>query len=93
VLDLRADGGDRADVVCARPDAHLGAAADLPGGVLLVGDGPLDAAQVRGALGRPPLGAVPVSARVARAGALGRVPSALPGSWLKVLRTVLTRLA
>lgn len=82
-----------ADLVCARPDAGLdvlrGQPADLP--VLVIGDGPLDMAAVRRRLGRPPLAWLPSSTRVARAGVAGRVPSALPGTWLKTLRTALGR--
>lgn len=55
-------------------------------GVLVVEHGPLDRAGVRRCLGRPPAGWLPYSARVARAGLGGRVPSALPGSWVAALR-------
>jgi hypothetical protein len=87
VLDVRADGR-AADLRCARPDVHLGREGDgAP--VLLVGDGPLDAAGVRAALdGDAPIGRLPASARGARAGAAGRVPAGLPGSWLATLRAV-----
>lgn len=88
-----AGGTDAADVLVARPDAGLRAAAAAPREVpvLVVGDGPLDRAGVRRALGRAPVGILPVSARVARAGVSGRVPSGLPGTWLAKLSTVLTR--
>jgi hypothetical protein len=89
VLDLRTDDRGRADLLCARPDVHLPAAAARDGAVLLVGEGPLGSGQVRAALGRRPAGALPTSARVARAGVLGRVPSGLPGSWLAALRSIL----
>lgn len=84
---------DAADLLVARPDAGLRAAAAAPGEipVLVVGDGPLDRAGVRRALGRAPVGTLPSSARVARAGVSGRVPSGLPGTWLAKLATVLTR--
>jgi hypothetical protein len=95
VVDLRAPchlAG--ADLVCARPDSSLTVLShqpsDLP--VLVVGDGPLDQAAVRRRLGRPPVAWLPRSARVARAGLAGTVPSALPGSWLKALRTGLGRI-
>lgn len=94
VVDLRAPRQlAGADLVCARPDAGLGALdgqpADLP--VLVVGDGPLDQAGVRHRLGRPPLAWLPGSARVARAGVAGRVPAGLPGAWLETLRAALGR--
>lgn len=89
VLDLRTAGRMEADLLCARPDAHLPAAAEAGGGVLLLGDGPLGSRQVHAALGRRVAGRLPDSARVARAGAAGRVPSALPGSWLRTLRAAL----
>lgn len=91
VTDGRTEGRGSAALVCARPDVHLAAAAGLPGAVLLVGDGPLDAGQVRAVLGRAPAGRLPTSARVARAAALGRVPSGLPGTWLRDLREALRR--
>lgn len=87
VVDLRADPAG-ADLIVARPDAGLRAAAGTSAPVLLVGDGPLDARGARRVLGRAPLAWLPASARVARAGLVGRVPSALPGRWLAVLRPV-----
>lgn len=78
-----------ADLVVARPDARLRAAAALAAPVLLAGDGPLDTRGVRRVLGRRPAARLPASARVARAGLAGRVPAALPGSWLAVLDTLL----
>jgi hypothetical protein len=89
VLDLRAGGGDGADLVVARPDAHLAAAALTPARTVLVGEGALGPARVRAALGGRPAGHLPASARVARAGAAGRVPAGLPGTWLAALRRVL----
>jgi|GEM_PF-1710794 len=74
-----------ADVRC-----HLAAAMQAP--VVLVGEGPLAPRQVAALLGRPPAVTLPRSARVARAGALGRVPAALPGRWLRELRRGLPRL-
>lgn len=78
-----------ADVLVARPDAGLRAAAGATVPVVLVGQGPLDGRGVRRLLGRPPLVWLPASSRVARAGLAGRVPSALPGRWLAGLRDVL----
>jgi hypothetical protein len=82
-----------ADLVVARPDAGLrgfaGAPVDVP--VLMVGDRPLDRADVRRILGGPPAGWLPWSARIARAGCAGRVPSALPGRWLRELRAIVAR--
>lgn len=95
VLDLRAPRRlAGVDLVCARPDAGLGALdgqpADLP--IVVVGDGPLDQAGVRRRLGRPPAAWLPESVRVARAGVAGRVPAGLPGGWLGTLRAALGRL-
>ncbi len=92
VVDLGVTGeglAPVADVLLARPDAHLATAAGRRAPVLLVGDGPLDAAGVRRLLGRRPLGHLPSSARVARAGLDGRVPTGLPGSWLRRLEGAL----
>lgn len=88
VWDERA-GPAEADVLVGRPDAGLRAAAGATVPVVVVGEGPLDARAVRRVLGRPPLVWLPASARVARAGLAGRVPSALPGRWLAGLRDVL----
>lgn len=75
-------------VVVARPDAAVRWAAPVAGRsvVVLAGRGPLDAPSVRRWLGRAPDAVLPASARVARAGLRGRVPSALPGTWLAQLR-------
>lgn len=92
-----AAGGHRAtgpvDLLVARPDAGLRAAAGAPDDVpvVVVGDGPLDRPGVRRTLGRRPAATLPWSARVARAGLTGRVPSGLPGTWLAALATVLGR--
>jgi hypothetical protein len=93
VVDLRAPAHlAGADLVCAKPDAGLGALdrqpADLP--ILIVGNGPLDRAGVRHRLGRPPVAWLPESVRVARAGVAGRVPAGLPGTWLETLRSAIT---
>lgn len=93
VVDLRAPRRlAGADLVCARPDAGLGALEEQPADelpVLVVGDGPLDQAGVHRRLGRPPVGWLPESLRVARAGVAGRVPAGLPGAWLGILRSAL----
>lgn len=88
IADLRVSPA-AADLLVARPDAGLRAAAGTRVPVLLVGDGPLDRRGVRRALGAPAAGFLPASARVARAGLAGRVPSALPGRWLAELAAVL----
>lgn len=82
-----------ADLVLVRPDSSLRAAIALPAdvGVLVTGSGPLDRAGVRRLLGVPPVGWLPEDARVARAGVRGRVPSSLPGTWLRLLRAALSR--
>jgi len=76
-----------ADLVVARPDRCLEDAGDAP--VAVVGRGVVGAAGVRRLLGRDPVVWLPHSARVARAGLAGRVPSGLPGSWLRDLRPAL----
>ncbi len=92
VADLRVPGDVRgADLAVARCDGSLRVAAGSHVPVVVVGDGPLDRAAAGRLLGRTPVGWLPHSARVARAGVAGRVPSALPGSWLAALRGVVTR--
>lgn len=88
VVDLR-DRPIGADLVVARPDAGLRSIAGTHTPVVLVGEGPLDARGVRRVIGRPPLLWLPASARVARAGLAGRVPSALPGRWLAAVRAAM----
>lgn len=91
VADLRVSRGP-ADVLVARPDAGLRAAAGDRAPVIVSGAGLLDARGVRRTLGSRPVGWLPSSARVARAGLTGRVPSALPGRWLGELSAILGRL-
>lgn len=81
------------DLVVARPDASLRTAAGVPQDVpvMVVGDGPLDAAGARRLLGRAPVAWLPRSARVARAGLASRIPSGLPGSYVAALRAALAR--
>lgn len=90
-----ADGGTTgraaADVLCARPDVGLGRLVGTDAPVVVVGAGPLDRPGVRAALGAAPVGWLPESARVATAALAGRVPSSLPGSWLRAVHRVLTR--
>lgn len=75
-------------VVVTRPDGTARHAAGLARGaaIIVVGQGPLDRLGIRRLLGRSEDAWLPPSARVARAGLLGRVPSSLPGSWLALLR-------
>lgn len=104
VMDLRALGPAAttlrpqvqetlADLVVARADHRLRTLAGTPAGmaVAVVDGGPLERRGARQLLGRPPVGWLPHSARVARAGLQGRVPAGLPGSWLAALRTTLER--
>ena len=88
VVDLGVAGRDHAHLVVAAADGSL---AEAPGraDVIVVEHGPLDRAGVKRLLGHAPAGWVPYSARVARAGTAGRVPSSLPGSWVEAVRTAL----
>lgn len=85
VNDLGTECVPAADVVVAAADASVADAADA-GAVLVVEHGPLDRRAVTARLGRAPDGWLPYSHRVARAGSAGRVPSALPGSWVEAVR-------
>lgn len=88
VHDRGSTTDDGADVMVAGADATVEAAA--PAGVVLVVEhGPLNRAAVAAKLGRAPDGWLPYSPRVARAGSAGRVPSALPGSWVAAVRRAL----
>jgi hypothetical protein len=89
VVDAGTARGEGTQLLCARPDAHLPTAATCGSSVLVVGDGPLSQGAVRRMLGQRLAGSVPWSARVARAGAAGRVPSGLPGTWLRDLQGAL----
>ena len=82
-----------ANLVVARLDASVREAAGAAAPVLVRARGPAPAAAVRRALGRPPAAFLAESARVARAGLAGRVPSALPGSWLAGVRAGLRAVA
>jgi hypothetical protein len=79
------------DVLVVRPDAsaHARIPHSTAAVVVVVGEGPVtprDLGRVAG--GRRGV-AVPASARVARAAAVGRVPDGLPGTWLRRLAPVL----
>ena len=78
------------DLLVAAADGSLDEVA-MEQRVVVVEHGPLDRAGVRSRLGRPPTGWLAYSARGARAGVSGRVPSGLPGSWVAALRAALTR--
>lgn len=88
VADVGRALSEQVDLVVGAADAAL---ADAPARVpvVVVEHGPLDRAGVRARLQRPPAGWLPYSARVARAGCNGRVPSSLPGSWIAALRGAL----
>jgi hypothetical protein len=86
VVDARTALDPVPDVVCARPGPGLARAAASGAPVVLVGEGALDAQRVRAVLGGTPAAWLPRSARVGRAGAAGRVPAGLPGSWLRAVR-------
>lgn len=85
VNDLGTDAAQPADVMVATADASVEAAAGA-GVVLVVEHGPLDRSAVAARLGRAPAAWLPYSNRVARAGCAGRVPSALPGSWVHAVQ-------
>ena len=88
VVDQGVARREHAHLVIAVADGSL-AAAPATADVLVVEHGPLDRAGVKRRLGRAPLGWLPYSARVARAGTAGRVPSSLPGSWVDAVRKAL----
>jgi len=79
--------GDDVDVLVCRPDAAALAALDrtTAGVVVVVGQGAVDLSRLGAAAeGRTRIW-LPWSARVARAGLGQRVPSGLPGAWLRRL--------
>lgn len=90
------DAGTRvtADItlVVARADGSLRRAGRLDQPVLVNGDAPVGPGDIPRLLGRQPLARLPHSARVARAGLHGRVPTALPGRWLATVGDALRRL-
>jgi hypothetical protein len=79
------------DVVVCRPDAA--ARERLPGttagAVVVMGPGPLRLPELRAAAGGRPITVLPWSSRVARAGFRRRVPTSLPGAWLRCLLPLL----
>lgn len=79
-------------LVVSRPDRNLERARASGRPVIVVGHQPLHARDCRRVLGTAPLAHLPVSSRVARAALRGRVPAALPGTWLRELRSALARL-
>jgi hypothetical protein len=81
------------DVLVCRADAAVldAASATTAAAVVVVGEGPASHAAVRRACGDRRLLTVPVSARVARAGLHRRVPTALPGAWLRALTELAPR--
>ena len=90
VVDLGVAGAT--GVLVTRPDAGLRAAAAATGPVVLNGAGPVPDRVAHAALGGRPAARQPWSARVARAGAAGRIPSAVPGRWLHGLVPVVADL-
>jgi hypothetical protein len=79
-------------LLVSRPDRGLRRAGALDHPVVVVGSQPLGIRDSRRLLGTSPLAHLPTSARVARAALGGRVPAALPGTWLRELRQGLARL-
>jgi hypothetical protein len=74
-------------LVCRADAAGLDAAsATTAAAVVVIGDGPASRSAVRRACGGRRWLSLPRSARVARAGLHRRVPTALPGSWLRRLQ-------
>lgn len=91
VVDLGVAGD--VDVLVCRPDraALVAIESTTAAGIVVMGSGPVPTrAMVRAAGGRRVL-SMPWSARVARAGLLGRLPAALPGAWLRRLMPLAPR--
>lgn len=80
------------DLLVVRADVGLRRARLRDRPTAIVGDQPVGRRSAQRLLGRSPVMHLPLSRRVARAGVLGRVPAALPGAWLAVLRAGLDRL-
>lgn len=82
---------DDVDVLCVRRDAAGVAAVErsAAAAIVVLDDGLAPEGALRGAAGGRRLVTVPRSTRVARAGLLRQVPSALPGSYLRTLSAVL----
>lgn len=81
-----------ADVLVLRRDAAgvAGLEGSAAGVAVVLDDGIAPIAAVVAAAARRPLILLPRSCRVARAGLLGRVPTALPASYLRSLRPLVT---
>jgi len=92
VVDAGTVAGADTTLVVSRPDRGLRRAGTFDRPVVVVGEQPLSARDARRLLGTAPLAHLRTSARVARAGLVGRVPAALPGAWLRELRVGLARL-
>lgn len=92
VVDAGVGVAPDASMVVSRADGGLHLARTSGRPVVVMGDVPLGARDARRLLGRPPLAHLPLSVRVAQAGLRGRVPSAMPGRWLRTLRDGLGRL-
>jgi hypothetical protein len=92
VVDAGTLVGADTTLVVSRPDRALRRAGTFDRPVVVVGEQPLSARDARRLLGTVPLAHLRTSARVARAGLVGRVPAALPGAWLRELREGLARL-
>ncbi len=82
------------DVLVCRPDAAGLAALEVTpaAAIVLVGDGAVPGRVLTSAASGRPVLRVPWSARVARAGATGRLPAGLPGSWVAALRPLVAEL-
>ena len=85
VADVGVEHTQAADVMIGACDASVDAAAHAAV-TLVVEHGSLDRGAATRRLGRAPDAWLPYSHRVARAGLTGRVPSALPGSWVRAVQ-------
>lgn len=92
ILDVGPDPD--CDVLVCRPDAAGLAALQVTpaAAIVLVGDGAVPGRVLTSAASGRPVLRVPWSARVARAGATGRVPAGLPGNWVASLRPLVAEL-
>lgn len=92
VIDAGARVSADTTLVVSRADRGLvrARAAGLP--VVVIGDRPVGARECQRILAGALLTQLPLSARVARAGLLGHVPAALPGTWVRRLRAGLAGL-
>lgn len=92
ILDLGPDPD--CDVLVCRPDAAGLAALQVTpaAAIVLVGEGAVPGRVLASAASGRPVLRVPWSVRVARAGASGRIPAGLPGSWVAALRPLVAEL-